>query len=143
MFDKTISASSGFINNENAEIPVESLEILAPTNHFKGDGLEIEITSVHAVKGQTHCATLYLESYFQKDGTGVNAKSYESQRLAQQLLGTQIQSNVGDRIKQSAKMAYVGFSRPTDLLCVAVHKDRFDNFLSQIDREVWEVKEVN
>ena len=143
LFDKTISASSGFINNENAEIPVESLEILAPTNHFKGDGLEIEITSVHAVKGQTHCATLYLESYFQKDGTGVNAKSYESQRLAQQLLGTQIQSNVGDRIKQSAKMAYVGFSRPTDLLCVAVHKDRFDNFLSQIDREVWEVKEVN
>jgi hypothetical protein len=39
-------------------------------------------------------------------------------------------------------MAYVGFSRPTDLLCIAVHKDRFDNFLSQIDRKVWEVIEV-
>lgn len=139
IFDKTISTSSDFINNENVEIPAENAEILTTTNHYKEDGLEIEITSVHAVKGQTHCATLYLESYFQKDGNGANAKSYESQRLAQQFLGMQIQSNVGNRIKQSAKMAYVGFSRPTDLLCIAVHKDRFDNQLDKIDRGIWEI----
>lgn len=142
MFDKTISASSIFINTENVEIPAENAETLAPTNHYKEDGLKIEITSVHAAKGQTHCATLYLESYFQKDGKGANAKSYESQRLQSQFLGTQIQSTVKDRVKQSAKMAYVGLSRPTDLLCIAVHKDRFDNFLSIIDRDVWEIIEV-
>ena len=142
IFDKTTSASSDFINTDNTEIPDENGEILVPTNHYKEEGLEIEITSVHAVKGQTHCATLYLESYFQKDGNGANAKSYESQRLKDQFLGTQIQSNVGDRVKQSAKMAYVGFSRPTDLLCVAVHKDRFDSILSEIDRKVWEIIEV-
>jgi DNA helicase-2/ATP-dependent DNA helicase PcrA len=139
IFDKTISTTSDFINNENVEIPAENAQILTTTNHYKEDGLEIEITSVHAVKGQTHCATLYLESYFQKDGNGANAKSYESQRLAQQFLGMQIQSNVGNRIKQSAKMAYVGFSRPTDLLCIAVHKDRFDNQLDRIDRDIWEI----
>jgi DNA helicase-2/ATP-dependent DNA helicase PcrA len=142
IFDKQISASSNFINDDNAETPAENAEILAPTNHYKADGFEIEITSVHAVKGQTHCATLYLESYFQQDGRGANAKSYESQRLKDQFLGTQIQSNVGDRIKQSAKMAYVGFSRPTDLLCVAIHKDRFDNLLSELNRQEWEIKEV-
>lgn len=141
MFDKTISASSDFINNDNADIPTENEEILT-TNHYKEDGLEIEITSVHAVKGQTHCATLYLESYFQKDGNGANAKSYESQRLSQQFLGIQIRSTVGTRIKQSAKMVYVGFSRPTDLLCVAVHKNRFDNLLSEINRDEWEIIEV-
>ena len=141
MFEKTISASSDFINNDNAEIPAENAEILT-TNYYKEDGLEIEITSIHAVKGQTHCATLYLESYFQKDGNGANAKSYESQRLSQQFLGTQIRSTVGARIKQSAKMAYVGFSRPTDLLCVAVHKNRFDNLLSEINRDEWEIIEV-
>lgn len=141
MFDKTISASSDFINNDNSEIPAENEEILT-TNHYKEDGLEIEITSVHAVKGQTHCATLYLESYFQKDGNGANAKSYESQRLSQQFLGIQIRSTVGARIKQSAKMVYVGFSRPTDLLCVAVHKNRFDNLLSEINRDEWEIIEV-
>lgn len=142
IFDKQISESSNFINDDNAENPAVNAEILDPTNHYKADGFEIEITSVHAVKGQTHCATLYLESYFQLDGRGVNAKSYESQRLKDQFLGMQIQSNVGERIKQSAKMVYVGFSRPTDLLCVAVHKDRFDIFLNDIDREVWEIIEV-
>lgn len=142
MFDKAISLSSNFINADNAEIRAENAEITTPTNHYKEDGLEIEITSVHAVKGQTHCATLYLESYFHQDGRGANAKSYESQRLQNQFLGTQILSTVGNRVKQSTKMAYVGFSRPTDLLCVAVHRDRFDSFLSEIDRDVWEIIEV-
>lgn len=142
IFEKTISDSANFINSANVEIPAENDEIITPTNHYKEDGLEIEITSIHAVKGQTHCATLYLESYFQKDGNGANAKSYESQRLKDQFLGTQMQSNVGNRVKQSAKMAYVGFSRPTDLLCVAVHKERFDNLLSEIDKDVWEIIEV-
>jgi hypothetical protein len=142
IFDKEITESSNFVNNDNAEIPAENSEILAPTNHYKENGLEIEITSVHAVKGQTHCATLYLESYFQKDGNGANAKSYESQRLKDQFLGTQIQSNVGDRVKQSAKMAYVGFSRPTDLLCIALHKDRFDSLLNTINTDIWEIKTV-
>lgn len=142
MFDKTISASTDFINNDIAEVPSENTEILTPTNHYKEDGLVIEITSVHAVKGQTHCATLYLESYFQKDGNGANAKSYESQRLKDQFLGSQIQSTVGDRIKQSAKMAYVGFSRPTDLLCIAIHQDRFNAFQDTINTDIWEIKIV-
>ena len=142
VFDKTISASSDFISNDNAEIPTENVETLTRTNYYKEDGLEIEITSVHAVKGQTHCATLYLESYFHQDGRGETAKSYESQRLTDQFLGTQIQSNVGDRVKQSAKMAYVGLSRATDLLCVALHKDRFNRLLNGINRQEWEVVEV-
>jgi hypothetical protein len=142
-FDKQIAESSNFINNDNTKIYSPNTESLVSTNHYIADGFEIEITSVHAVKGQTLCATLYLESYYQQDGQGVKAKSYESQRLKDQFLGTQIQSSiVGDRVKQSAKMAYVGFSRPTDLLCVAVHKDRFDSILSEIDRKVWEIIEV-
>ena len=138
--EKVLSTSYSFINTDVTQIlVVDNTEVLEITNHYKEEGLEIEITSVHAVKGQTHCATLYLESYYQKDGTGVNAKSYESQRLAQQFLGNQIQSNIGERVKQSAKMAYVGLSRPTDLLCIAIHKDRFDNVLSTISRDDWEI----
>lgn len=144
IFDKQISASSNFINDDNAEIPAENTEIIAPTNHYKADGFEIEITSVHAVKGQTHCATLYLESFYSK-GYG----NYESERLRNQFVGTQSVSetlntvkNSHDFIKQSAKMVYVGFSRPTELLCVAIHKDRFDNLLSEINRQEWEIKEV-
>lgn len=144
LFDKTVSASSSFINNNNVEITDEIAEILASSNYYKEDGLEIEITSVHAVKGQTHCATLYLESFFDK-GYG----NYESERLRNQFAGNQsIQetlisvANSQDKIKQSAKMVYVGFSRPTDLLCIAIHKDRFDKYLSTITTDDLEIVNV-
>ena len=140
--DNPLSTSLTFLNTDAAHIHVAENTELEATNHYKEDGLEIEITSVHSVKGQTHCATLYLESYFQKDGNGANAKSYESQRLSQQLLGANLATNIGDRVKQSAKMAYVGFSRPTDLLCIAVHKDRFDTLLNTISTDIWEIRTV-
>lgn len=133
MFEKTISKSSTFINADNDDMPAENAEILAPTNHFKEDGLEIEITSVHAVKGQTHCATLYLESCYYNN--------YESERLSAQFLGKNF-NDTKVHHKSSVKMAYVGFSRPTDLLCIAIHKDRFDNLLSGINRDIWEIVEV-
>ena len=116
-------------------------ETLVPTNYYSADGFEIEITSVHAVKGQTHCATMYLESYYDR-GYG----NYESERLRNQFLGIQSLSETlttvktsHEKIKQSAKMAYVGFSRPMDLLCIAIHKDRFDSVLSTINRDEWEI----
>lgn len=133
MFDKTISASSDFINTDFAVIPDENPENFVPTNHYKEEGLEIEITSVHAVKGQTHCATLYLESYYHSN--------YESQRLSNQFLGNSFNDNRVHH-KSSVKMAYVGFSRPTDLLCIAIHKDRFDELLNTINTDIWEIKTV-
>lgn len=141
-FSKTTTpASSAFINND-IDTQEEETERSHATNNFIDAELEIEVTSVHSVKGQTHVATLYLESYYYKDGNGDKAKSYESERLASQFLGIQIKADVGDRVKQSAKMAYVGFSRPTELLCIAIHKDRFDKYLSGINRSEWEIKEV-
>lgn len=133
IFNKTISESSNFINNDNDEIPSENAEILSPTNHYKEYGLEIEITSVHAVKGQTHCATLYLESCYQG--------KHESERLFTQFLGKNF-TDTKVHHKSSVKMAYVGFSRSTDLLCIAVNKDRFDRTLSTIDRNIWEIRTV-
>jgi hypothetical protein len=101
----------------------------------------MEVTSVHAVKGQTHCATLYLESFFDR-GYG----NFESQRLRNQFNGRQTVeetiasiANSRDKVRQSAKMAFVGLSRPTNFLCVAVHKSRFDAVLNTIDRDIWEV----
>ena len=123
---------------------MENVEKPETTNIYKEADLEIEITSVHAVKGQTHCATLYLESFFDR-GYG----NYESERLRNQFLGTQTITqtlatipNSHDKIIQSTKMAYVGFSRPTNLLCIAIHKNRFDSHFSDINRDKWEVIEI-
>ncbi|MCW1148365.1 UvrD-helicase domain-containing protein [Flavobacterium lacisediminis] len=131
--ENALSASLTFINNDPVGMPIVNEEVLENTNYYKVDGLEIEITSVHSVKGQTHCATLYLESYYHSN--------YESERLTPQFLGNSFNDNRVHH-KSSIKMAYVGFSRPSDLLCIAIHKDRFNNLLNKIDTDVWEIIEV-
>ncbi|WP_143959484.1 UvrD-helicase domain-containing protein [Litoribacter populi] len=141
VFQKTIASSANFINSES-EIKEVEIEDEPKLNRFESDGVNIEIGTIHSAKGQTHTATLYLETYFHKDGNGANAKSYESQRLAGQLMGKQISSTVGTRVKQSARMAYVGFSRPTHLLSIAIHKDRYDSVLSDINHDDWEIIEI-
>ena len=103
------------------------------------NGIEVKVGTVHSVKGKTHIATLYLETYYYKDGRGENSKSYESQRLGEQFKGSRIKGNEGDRVKQSAKMVYVGFSRPTHLLCFAVHKKRFKRDMISSNWEVCEI----
>ncbi len=101
---------------------------------------KIEIATVHAVKGETHAATLYLETY--------HYEKYESEWLADQLLGNIFVPRDGDsRIRKLLKLAYVGMSRPRYLLCFAVHADRYDAYLkgslenSEVpdDKKLWEI----
>ncbi len=134
-FEKIIVKSSTFINDNIEENP-----IIIPTNSTdkinicKINGIEIDIATVHSSKGQNHTATLYLESnYEQRSGIG-----YESQRLAEQFKGSQFSDTRAFHI-HSTKMAYVGLSRPTHLLCVGVHKDRYNEYLNNIDENVWEI----
>lgn len=128
-----LSTSISFINSDTTGLSVANTETVEISNHYKEDGLEIEVTSVHAVKGQTHSATLYLESYFQGN--------YESERLTNQFLGNRFNDSRAYH-KSSIKMAYVGFSRATDLLCIAIHKDRFDKYFPNINREEWEIVDI-
>jgi len=134
LFNKTIDKSSTFINTDIVENSGGNNESLVSANYYKEDGLKIEITSVHGVKGQTHCATLYLESCYQG--------MHESERLSNQFLGNSF-NDTRVHHKSSVKMAYVGLSRPSDLLCIAIHKDRFNRCLSKIDRNMWVIIEVS
>lgn len=102
-------------------------------NKFKIGELEVEVTTIHAVKGQTHSATLYLESSYQ----GL----HESERLFKQFLGQPF-DNDKTYHKQSTKMAYVGLSRPTNLLCIAVHEDRFNKYFNKINTQEWQIEEA-
>ena len=143
MFGKTICDSSNFIEGESDNVNVASIKTFECTNIYKKDGIDIQVGTIHSAKGQTHTATLYLETFYER-GYG----NYESERLRNQFLGECLPETLGritncvDKIKQSAKMVYVGFSRPTHLLCFAIHKNRFDLVLSDIDRKLWEIKEL-
>lgn len=95
--------------------------------------IPISVNSVHSVKGQTHCATMYVETSYYK---------YESEKLLvscsdkansigyfnNPLLGQShnYEESTNTRAKETMKMMYVGFSRPTHLLCFAMHKDNYN-----------------
>ena len=108
-------------------------------NIYENNGITVRLSTVHSAKGHTHTATLYMETFYYKDGGGDNAKSYESQRLEAQLKGEKLASTSGVRVRQSARVAYVGLSRPSDLLCLAVHKDRLP---TGFQSNFWEIVRI-
>lgn len=102
-------------------------------NIYHGQKIDVEVGTVHSVKGETHVATLYLETFYDGD--------HESERLANQFKGEAYAGNNNDVIK-SLKVAYVGMSRPSYLLCVAMQKDRFEAIDCRELREIWDVVEA-
>lgn len=93
-------------------------------------GRRIEFSTIHAVKGETHDATLYLETYY-KNSTDLS-------RILPFFNFTNKKNNAIE--EYSRKLAYVGMSRPKKLLCVAMQsdtynkcKDEIGNYLKVVD----------
>ena len=102
-------------------------------NLYTEQDVEIEVATVHSVKGETHVATLFLETFYNRH--------YESERLVEQFKGVAYTGTDDDTLK-SLRVVYVGMSRPRYLLCVAIQKDRFDNMDCDELREIWDVVET-
>lgn len=94
--------------------------------------IEIEICSVHSVKGQTHCATMYVETSYHSYETNkliIQSKPATKKRAAEYFNNPLLKQNHNfaneerPQAKLAMKMMYVGFSRPTHLLCFAVLRD--------------------
>ncbi len=79
-------------------------------------GRRIEFDTVHGVKGETHDATLYLETSRQ-NGTDLG------RILPYYGVGKVKDSDLFDH---SRKLAYVGMSRPRKLLCVAMQAKTYE-----------------
>lgn len=84
-------------------------------NIYKNKEIEIQIDTVHGVKGQTHTATLYLETmYYEK--TVENIIDY---------LVNNSKRKRGKRIEKHLKIAYVAMTRPEKLLCITMDESIF------------------
>lgn len=99
-------------------------------NIYHGSGIDIEVATVHAVKGETHASTLYFETFYNG--------SHDSERLSDQFKGIPYAGTDSDVLK-SLKVVYVGMSRPRYLLCVAIQKDRLSQMDCQELRATWDV----
>lgn len=109
----------------------------------KEEDFNIDIATIHSVKGQTHCATMYIETF---------KNNYESQKsqiinvLTNKehnfIVGEKKGKNAGEKDafgKEALKMMYVGFSRPTHLLCFAILEENVKGNIEKYKKAGWVV----
>lgn len=114
------------------------------------EDIPINIGTVHSVKGMTHCATMYVETSYKN--------KYESQHMIEENTTRQGKVKVrtvtspflmqdlqpkNNNAAMAKRMLYVGFSRPTHLLCYASEKTLWkDDVLQLMEDAGWKVELV-
>lgn len=83
---------------------------------------DIDISTIHKVKGETHTATLVLETF---------NRGYDLFQLINLL-----KSKKKTGLEAKKKIMYVAMSRPTHFLCLAMHKEKIKN----IDKDIKELE---
>ena len=83
---------------------------------INGRRVENEVSTIHSVKGETHAATLVLET---------KNYNFDIGTLIDYILNENTIQPKAVRKKGFMKMLYVAFSRPEHLLCIAMDKSRF------------------
>lgn len=125
---KTFFTAKKTTTNETDEAEVFSNNNLF---HVENDGsiIPIHFSTIHSVKGETHCATLYLETF---------NRTFDVEKVIPFILGEKKQSarniNLG-RLKTS----YVAMTRATHLLCVAVRDKVIADKIQELENKGWKV----
>ncbi len=114
------------------------------------DDITISIGTVHSVKGMTHCATMYVETsyknkyeseYMLQDKTTGRGRN-KARTVTSPFLMQDLQPN-STNAAMAKRMLYVGFSRPTHLLCYASEKRLWkDDVLQMMEDAGWKVEIV-
>lgn len=102
--------------------------------YCSASGREIEVGTIHSVKGETHDATLVLET---------KNYQYDLETLAGRLAFTENGAISGTRKQKFARQLYVAASRPRRLLCMAAHQNRIQpGVRTQLEQYGWIIQKV-
>lgn len=112
LFSETLDKDLLDVIIEKYKIDVEKKSKQNIYKYEDGDiNLEIEISTIHKVKGETHTATLIVETF--KNG-------YDLFHLLKLLQGKKF----AGANKDKKKLLYVAMSRSTHFLCLAIHREQ-------------------
>lgn len=122
-----------FLDSDEVRFPTEPGKT---SNTFvSDDGIRILVGTVHSVKGETHTATLYLETF-----------NYEvdSKRLLPFFEGRYPDADARkSRHMQNLKIAHVALSRPTHLAAFACAKANVAGHEAALEENGWVIRNVN
>lgn len=128
---------------DDLQIDAKSSPVHVGTNGLKnvhrvvsnGKSFPVGIGTIASVKGETHFATLVLESF--------NTRSFDVSAVLPLLCGEKTISDYIDDVSRShIKNLFVATSRPSKLLCLAVHQERLKKYEEKIKTIGWQIRQV-
>jgi superfamily I DNA/RNA helicase len=120
------------ISEVSGENPNKATENTFLSEFENGNKIAIHVSTIHGVKGETHTATLYCETFYYNN---------DVEQIIEYLKGS-MKKKSGKRLPETCKLAYVGMSRPTNLLCLAARKEMIDIHKQQLINNGWEIVEI-
>lgn len=115
-----------FLAYSEVNLQEQEAEEHKTTNSFIAEnGREIEVGTIHSVKGETHDATLVLETKNHCNDLQAMLPFLTGERPNEQLKNSNLSlkpHHSGKPNQQFMRQLYVAFSRPKHLLCIALHQ---------------------
>jgi hypothetical protein len=101
----------------------------------------IRMGSIHSVKGETHTATLVLETFWHK---------HNLESIKEWLWSDDRRGGGEGQVKKRLKVHYVAMTRPTHLLCLAMKRSSFEDeagalsteLVQRLEQRGWHLKEI-
>lgn len=95
------------------------------------DGITVSLSTIHGVKGETHDATLYLETEHKRGS--------DLKRIMPLFVGKALPDQ--EIVERARRCAYVGMSRPRHLLCVAMKAKTYEGHEEAFAKD-WKIVHV-
>ena len=127
-----------------SDMPASSSKDDAGPNVFRVSNnngtVDIQLGTIHSVKGQTHLATLVLNTYWY---------GHSTKHMMAWLIGNRINgAGAGNQDMQRLLHTYVAMTRPSHLLCVAAPRSALgagqtmDQTIASLRKRGWHVAEI-
>jgi len=154
---KELETYLAYLDKSQTSMPDEAVEEhgeLRPidTNTISHrDGFRIELSTIHGVKGETHDATLVLETKNYCRDLGVMLPYLTGELPDRNNANADLKENPSTGRKPNQKFMrqlYVAMSRPRHLLCMAMRKqalgtgDEYDANVTKLESLGWHIHEI-
>ncbi len=129
------AGARGYLAFSGGNAGVVTPAVAPASNMYRSaSGREVEVATIHSVKGETHDATLVFET---------KNHHYDLEALSGRLSLLDSGKITGIRKQRSARLVYVAVSRPRRLLCMAAHQDRVsEETRAALEQNGWQIQMV-
>jgi hypothetical protein len=125
---KDVLSRWGFIKHTDTFFSIPETHRKKAHNYISLDGVMVEINTIAGIKGETHTATLVLETFYY---------DHNIENAMKAMVGKGRIAKPSDLVEKRVKNLYVAMTRPTDFLCLALPRKSHDELCQDQNIHDW------